>query len=97
MAEKEGAAVTNGDPRTTTNPQGQPGDEPEGFINDRISSPPTSPQADAAPSWEDRVEHELVALRREVEWLKHELIKQGGRVNVLFKERDAARSRGRQR
>jgi hypothetical protein len=42
------------------------------------------------PSWEDQVEAELTWLRREVGRLNRELIKLGGRCNVLMKERDAA-------
>jgi hypothetical protein len=45
---------------------------------------------DAQPSWEGQVEAELTWLRDEIARLNRELIKQGGRVNVLMRERDAA-------
>jgi hypothetical protein len=48
----------------------------------RPTHPP--PQDD----WEASVEAELAVLRGEIERLNHELVKQGGRVNVLMRERD---------
>jgi hypothetical protein len=59
----------------------------------------TQPESDALapppePSWERSVEAELTWLRAEVERMSHELLKLGGRVNVLMQERAEAKGRG---
>jgi hypothetical protein len=53
--------------------------------------------ASAAPpssSWEASIEVELIQLRREVERLSAEVLKLGGKVNVLMKERDERQRHG---
>jgi hypothetical protein len=58
--------------------------------NDVPISPYDAPQP-GEPGWEESVETELESLLREVNALKKEMVKLGGRVNVLMKERDKRR------
>jgi hypothetical protein len=62
----------------------RPSDQKKGHVmgEDR----PSLPDRQAA-DWEDSVETELAALRREVERLNHELIKVGGQTAQLMRER----------
>ena len=53
-------------------------------------------QAPASPSWEDAVEAELHRLAAEVERTSHELLKLGGRMNVIMKEREERQRQERQ-
>jgi hypothetical protein len=55
-----------------------------------IEPPASGPQA-PEPSWEDSVEAELAALRREVERLNHELIKVGSQTARAERQRHAKR------
>jgi hypothetical protein len=53
-------------------------------VRDQDNPPPPDQQ----DRWEQAVEAELAALRREIERLAHEVLKLGSRVNVLMKEHE---------
>jgi hypothetical protein len=55
-----------------------------------MTNAPTEPDdiTRPQPSWESAVEAELHRLAAEVERLSREVLKPGGRVNVLMKERE---------